>query len=86
MSLQTVPSAPSAPSTPSIRYSIDVIQEEARQLVEKGVVSRQQPIYVLCQYIPAREWVCVECELEQCDFLLRDRIGDLIGSEEWEND
>ncbi|MFP4124685.1 MAG: DUF4327 family protein [Coleofasciculus sp.] len=86
MSLQTVPSTPSAPSTPSIRYSIDVIQEEARQLVEKGVVSRQQPIYVLCQYIPAREWVCVECELEQCDFLLRDRIGDLIGSEEWEND
>lgn len=80
MSLQT------APSTPSIRYSIDVIQEEARQLVEKGVVSRQQPIYVLCQYIPAREWVCIECELEQCDFLLRDRIGDLIGSEEWEND
>ena len=80
MSLQT------APSAPSIRYSIDVIQEEARQLVERGFVSRQQPIYVLCQYIPAREWVCVECELEQCDFLLRDRIGDLIGSEEWEND
>lgn len=80
MSLQTIP------STPSIRYSIDVIQEEARQLVERGLVSRQQPIYVLCQYIPAREWVCVECELEQCDFLLRDRIGDLIGSEEWEND
>lgn len=73
-------------STPSVRYSIEVIQEEARKLVEKGHVSRQQPIYVLCQYIPAREWVCVECELEQCDFLLRDRIGDLIGSEEWNND
>lgn len=74
------------PSTSSVRYSIDVIQDEARQLVDKGLVSRQQPIYVLCQYIPAREWVCVECELEQCDFLLRDRIGDLIGSEEWDND
>jgi hypothetical protein len=54
--------------------------------VEKGIISRQQPIYVLCQYIPAREWVCVECELERCDFLLRDRIADLIGSEEWDND
>lgn len=74
------------PSTPRVRYSIDVIQQEARQLVDKGLVSRQQPIYVLCQYIPAREWVCVECELEQCDFLLRDRIGDLIGSEQWDND
>ncbi|MBD1831411.1 DUF4327 family protein [Trichocoleus sp. FACHB-90] len=67
-------------------YSIDVIQDEARQLVEKGVVTRQQPIYVLCQYIPAREWVCVECELERCNILLRDRIGDLMGQEEWDND
>jgi hypothetical protein len=80
MSINTIP-----PAT-SVQYSIDVIQDEARQLVEKGVVSRQQPIYVLCQYIPAREWVCVECELERCNFLLRDRIADLMGSEEWEND
>lgn len=70
----------------SIQYSINVIQDEARQLVDKGLVSRQQPIYVLCQYIPAREWVCVECELERCSFLLRDRVGDLIGQEEWDND
>jgi hypothetical protein len=73
-------------TVPPIRYSLDVIQDEARQLVQKGVVSRQQPIYCLCQYIPAREWVCIENELENCDFLLRDRIGDLIGREEWDND
>ncbi|HEY9605936.1 MAG TPA: DUF4327 family protein [Allocoleopsis sp.] len=85
MTVETMPST-SPPATTSLRYSIDVIQEEARHLVEKGAISRQQPIYVLCQYIPAREWVCVECELERCDFLLRDRIGDLIGSEEWDND
>jgi hypothetical protein len=71
---------------PSIQYSLDVIQEEARQLVHKGVISRQQPIYTLCQYIPPREWVCVEYELEKREFLLRDHIGDLIGSEEWDND
>ncbi len=69
-----------------VQYSIDVLQEEARHLVEKGVVSRQQPIYVLCEYIPARDWVCVEYELERCDFLLRDRIADLVGSEVWDND
>ncbi|HEY9728675.1 MAG TPA: DUF4327 family protein [Chroococcales cyanobacterium] len=85
MSVDTMPST-SPPATSSLRYSIDVIQEEVRHLVEKGAISRQQPIYVLCQYIPAREWVCVECELERCDFLLRDRIADLIGSEEWDND
>lgn len=70
----------------SVQYSLDVIQEEARQLVQKGVVSRQQPIYTLCQYIPAREWSWVEGELEKSSYLLRDRIGDLMGREEWEND
>jgi hypothetical protein len=71
---------------PPVNYSIDMIKDEVRNLVDKGTVSRQQPIYVLCQYIPAREWVCVECELERCDYLLRDQIGDLIPSEKWEND
>ncbi|MEG3928723.1 MULTISPECIES: DUF4327 family protein [unclassified Microcoleus] len=71
---------------PQIQYSLDVIQDEARHLVHEGVLSRQQPIYTLCQFIPPREWACVECELEKCDFLLRDRIADLIGSEKWDND
>ena len=70
----------------TVQYSIDVIKDEARQLVSKGIVSRQQPIYSLCQYIPAREWACVETELERCNFLLRDRIGDLMGREVWDND
>ncbi|MGH2412420.1 MAG: DUF4327 family protein, partial [Microcystaceae cyanobacterium] len=43
-------------------------------------------IYSLCKYIPAREWVNFACELERWDYLLRDRIGDLIALEKWEND
>ncbi|NEO99341.1 MAG: DUF4327 family protein [Symploca sp. SIO2E9] len=70
----------------SVKYSIDVIKDEARQLVNKGAVSRHQPIYTLCQYIPAREWVCVECELEESEFLLKDRIVDLLDREDWEDD
>jgi hypothetical protein len=70
----------------SIQYSISLIQDEARHLVQQGIVSRQQPIYALCQHIPAREWALVECELERSNFLLRDRIGDLISCESWEND
>ncbi|PSO52428.1 MAG: hypothetical protein BRC40_15535 [Cyanobacteria bacterium QH_8_48_120] len=73
-------------STLTIGYSIDIIREEARQLVYKGTISRQQPIYALCQYIPAREWVYAEHELERYDFLLRDCVGDLISSESWSND
>ncbi len=70
----------------SIQYSVDLLQDEVRHLVQRGTVNRQQPIYTLCKYIPAREWACVEEELEECDFLLRDRIGDLLGHEEWDND
>ena len=68
------------------RYSIDTLKEEARQLIERGVISPQQSIYTLCKYIPAREWVTIECELERCDYLLRDPIGDLVSYDSWEND
>jgi hypothetical protein len=70
----------------SIQYPLSIIKDEARQLVQKGLVSRHQPIYILCQYIPAREWACIETELERCNFLLRDRIADLMGREDWDND
>lgn len=73
-------------SSTKIAYSLDSIKDEARQLIEKGVISRQQPIYVLCKFIPAREWVGVECELERCDYLLRDPVGDLVSYQTWEND
>jgi hypothetical protein len=63
-----------------------MLKDEARQLVERGIVSRHQPIYVLCQYIPASQWVGVECELERNDYLLRDQIEDLLAHESWEND
>jgi len=81
MNTQTIP-----PKRTFQRYSIETIKDEARQLLEKGTIGRQQPIYILCKYIPAREWVQVECELERCDYLLRDRVGDLVGIEKWEND
>jgi Domain of unknown function (DUF4327) len=66
-----------------VTYSLDIIREEARQLVCKGVIDRKQPIYVLCQHIPAREWEYVERELERNDFLLRDPVLDLLGREDW---
>lgn len=70
----------------SSNLSITAIAEEARQLVYTGFISRQQPIYVLCEYLPAREWLNIENELERYGYLLRDRIIDLIGSERWDRD
>ena len=62
----------------SIRYSIDVIRESARELVEKGVVTSQQSISTLCQYIPMLHWQEVETELKLNDLSFSDRIIDLL--------
>ena len=72
--------------TTTVDYSIGEIKDEARQLVATGKIDPHQPIYVLCQFIPPREWICVECELEDNDYLLRDHICDLLGKEEWTED
>ncbi|BAU07766.1 DUF4327 family protein [Fischerella sp. NIES-3754] len=69
-----------------VKYDIEVIKEEARELVKKGVIRRNEPIYALCRYIPGRDWVCVELELEKNEFLLRDKIIDLLGREDWNED
>ena len=71
---------------PLLSCSLEIMRDEIKALIEKGKISRQQPIYSLAQYIPAREWLNVEKELEQKNFLLRDRIADLLGTEKWEND
>lgn len=67
-------------------YTIDVIKDEARSLVERGLVNRHQPIYTLCQFIPLREWKSVESELEKNEYLLRDHIIDLLAQEVWTDD
>jgi hypothetical protein len=77
---------PSAPTPLSLQYSLEILKEEARRLVDKRVISRHQPIYRLCEFIPAREWIALTSELEDWNFLLRDRIGDLLGVEQWCND
>jgi hypothetical protein len=67
-------------------YTIDEIRDEAKQLVECGTLDRCQPICALCGYIAAREWPFIEAELEEYDYFLRDRIGDLLTHETWSND
>ena len=67
-------------------YTLDMLRDEARELVDRGMVNRQQPIYTLCRYVPGREWECFEIELEKNEFLQRDRIIDLLSKECWETD
>ncbi|MCC0177648.1 DUF4327 family protein [Waterburya agarophytonicola K14] len=74
-------------STQSIqRYSISTIREEALNLLEIGLISLDQPLRILYEYLPAQYWNVIEGELERHDYLLRDRIIDLVGALYWNND
>ncbi|RCJ15154.1 hypothetical protein A6S26_07395 [Nostoc sp. ATCC 43529] len=70
----------------TVKYDITLIKEEALELVKKRLVNRQQQIYTLCKYIPHRDWLNFELELEKNEFLLRDRIIDLLEHESWDED
>jgi hypothetical protein len=67
-------------------YNFDVIVDEVRALLDQGNVTSRQPLYVLANYIPSREWIAVEMELEDQGYLLRDRIGDILSKQQWDND
>jgi hypothetical protein len=70
----------------SLYYSISAIQEEVRHLVESGRLSRSQPIHTLCAFFCDREWCQIERALEENNYLLRDRICDLVSHECWLSD
>lgn len=70
----------------SKRYSIAAIREEAINLVQNGVIALDRPIRILFEYLPAPQWITIEYELERYDYLLRDRIIDLVGKIDWESD
>lgn len=67
-------------------YTFDLFCDDVRTLVRQGKVDRQEPIYKLCRYIPERDWECVQIDLEEHEFLLRDRIIDLLSNEIWQDD
>lgn len=70
----------------TIPFSISMVQDEVRALVNQGIVDRHQRIYTLCKYFPSRDWLMIEQILESDDYLLRDYINDLLGREDWLND
>ncbi len=68
------------------RYSLADFQDEVRALVARGVLGRQQRIYELRGYFDDRAWENVEQLLDLNEYLLKDRITDLVGKECWIND
>jgi len=68
------------------RYSLSTIQDDVKALVEIGTLAKRHQIYALARHYSTSEWKSVEQVLESNDFLLRDSVCDLIGSESWMND
>ena len=62
-------------------YTLDELKE-ARYLVDRSVIDRHQALCILCEFIPQRDWICVECELDKHDYTLKDRICNLLSQEE----
>ncbi|MGF1587661.1 MAG: DUF4327 family protein [Pleurocapsa sp.] len=73
-------------TTSTKRYSIATIREEAINLVQIGAIALDRPLRVLFEYLPIQQWNIIEYELERHDYLLRDRIIDLVGKISWESD
>ena len=73
-------------SAAPVCYSIDRLKEEILSLVERGIIRRNQQLYVVCEYLPPREWLGDEYELEQLGYLLRDRVVDLVDEPKWNDD
>ncbi|MGB3668495.1 MAG: DUF4327 family protein [Phormidesmis sp.] len=67
-------------------YTLNMLRDTARALVDKHVVDRQQLIHVLCRFVSKSGWKRIEVELEEDEFLMRDRIIDLLAKETWEED
>jgi Domain of unknown function (DUF4327) len=66
--------------------SITDLQDEVRALVMRGLVNQQQRIYELKKHFSDREWRSLEHLFADHNYLLRDRIIDLVGKESWAND
>jgi hypothetical protein len=68
------------------RYSLADFQDEVRALVTRGVLGRQQRIYELRGHFDDRAWKTVEQILNLHEYLLKDRIADLVSIESWNSD
>lgn len=67
-------------------YALCDVRDEVKALLSQGAIGRQHRIYSLCAFFNYRDWLNIERILEANDFLLRDRVLDLVGQEHWIND
>ena len=67
-------------------YTLDMLRSEARELVYRRMLTRQDTIAALRRYLPKREWQQIEALLEQHELLTREPIETLLCKEDWSED
>ena len=72
--------------TSTERYDLETIKIEVYSLLERKAIALNQPLRILCNYMPTQSWNTIKSELELNDYLLRDRIIDLVGRIDWGSD
>ncbi len=70
----------------AVRFAFSQICDESRYLVERGRISRQQPIADLALFYDRAEWPEVVHELQRHEFSLGSPICELLAHEDWPND
>jgi hypothetical protein len=71
----------------STRYGVETIQDEAKRLVQRGLIRRSESISHLESFFPQREWQAIIEELELQEYGFNDPVCDLLGNcEEWPED
>lgn len=63
-----------------------MLRQEAEACLAQGYLKAAQPISMLGDYLPRREWNGFALVLEEHGFLLRDRILELFPQNTWQND
>ncbi len=67
-------------------YDYEVFRDEVRYLIEQGQIRAHQPLYMLCKYMPTRDWPWIEQELEHHNLLPGEPISELLGNHRWDSD
>lgn len=72
--------------TRSAVCTLDMLCQEAEACIARGQVKKAQPISILGDYLPRREWNRFALVLEEHGFVLQDRIQELLPQNRWQND
>ncbi len=71
--------------TDFLKYNLEASEDKARYAVAQRVITCQQSICVLSEYIPPGKWYFLEYDLKERKFQISKRIKDFIATPKQDN-